>query len=132
MFQIENAMSHHNRDQYLNDNALLKWCNELPKIELHAHLNGSLRSSTVQELLDKKNKQMKEKDANVQMPTIPVGTSLQECMDLFGIIHSVVNSSLDITRRTTREVLEDFESDGCAYLEIRTQPKQIDGKSKKE
>jgi hypothetical protein len=48
-------MSQTSRLQLLSKNPeLLKFCRQLPKIELHAHLNGSLRASTVQELFSKK------------------------------------------------------------------------------
>lgn len=33
------------------DSELLEFCKGLPKVELHAHLNGSLRDSTIRELL---------------------------------------------------------------------------------
>ena len=36
--------------EYLNANMAQEFCGKLPKIELHAHLNGSLSVSTINEL----------------------------------------------------------------------------------
>ena len=37
--------------EHLNDNMAREFCSKLPKIELHAHLNGSLSVSTINSLV---------------------------------------------------------------------------------
>ena len=37
--------------EHLNDNMAREFCSKLPKIELHAHLNGSLSLSTINSLV---------------------------------------------------------------------------------
>lgn len=46
---------------------LTDFCVQLPKIELHAHLNGSLSSATMRELVERK-KAMKPELANFKIP----------------------------------------------------------------
>ncbi|KAI9328998.1 hypothetical protein DFJ73DRAFT_861086 [Zopfochytrium polystomum] len=95
----------------------LELCRRLPKVELHAHLNGSIRRSTLSELakrcgLDDKAAHVVENDAR----------TLSEMFAVFDVIHKVVRGKETI-RRVVREVLEDMEADGVAYAEIRTTPK---------
>lgn len=97
--------------------AALSFANQLPKVELHAHLNGSIRRSTLQELasragLDDSHAHIVQGDAR----------SLSEMFAVFEVIHKSVRGA-QVVRRIAREVLEDFESDGVIYAEIRTTPK---------
>eukprot|EP00698_Gefionella_okellyi_P001169 TRINITY_DN11081_c0_g1_i1.p1 TRINITY_DN11081_c0_g1~~TRINITY_DN11081_c0_g1_i1.p1 ORF type:complete len:355 (+),score=62.98 TRINITY_DN11081_c0_g1_i1:31-1065(+) len=92
----------------------------LPKIELHAHLNGSLRDTTIQDLLTRK-KTTRFDLADVQMATVSE-RSLPECFVLFDLIHNLTDEP-DTTERTTREMIEDFAAENCRYMEIRTSPR---------
>ena len=88
----------------------------IPKVELHAHLNGSIRRSTLAELtklanIDHQAAFIVENDAR----------SLSEMFAVFDVIHKVVRGR-DIVRRVSKEVLEDMEADGVTYAEIRTTP----------
>jgi adenosine deaminase len=47
--------------------SLKEYCIQLPKIELHAHLNGSLSPSTMRELVERK-KAEKPELAEFQIP----------------------------------------------------------------
>ncbi len=47
---------------------------------------------------------------------------MSHAFKIFDLIHKCVNS-LDIVKRITREMIADFSSQNCAYLEIRTTPK---------
>ena len=48
--------------------------------------------------------------------------SLADCFALFDVIHRLTTRH-DVVQRITREAVEDFAADGCAYLELRTTPK---------
>lgn len=89
----------------------------LPKVELHAHLNGSIRRSTLAELAA-------SAGVNPAESMIVKGDtrSLSEFFAVFDIIHRLVRGAKAI-RRITREVLEDAEADGVAYFEMRTTPR---------
>lgn len=89
----------------------------LPKIELHAHLNGSIRRWTLEELalaagLNVRESQIIRGDAR----------TVSEMFAVFDVIHHAVRGGKTI-RRIAREVLEDAEADGVVYLELRTTPR---------
>ncbi len=89
----------------------------VPKVELHAHLNGSIRRSTLAELardagLDDKAAHILENDAR----------SLSEMFEVFDVIHKAVKGPKTV-RRIAREMMEDMAADGVVYAEIRTTPK---------
>jgi adenosine deaminase len=99
-----------------------KWCHELPKCELHAHLSGSIRDETLAEFLHDAD------DPTVHRQAAPLinsktGRSLKQCFALFPLIHKLVNTREKVTRVVT-EILEDYEHDNCMYLELRTTPRR--------
>ncbi|KDN44371.1 Metallo-dependent hydrolase [Tilletiaria anomala UBC 951] len=100
-----------------SDEETVKACRTLPKVELHAHLNGSIRRSTLAELakaagLDDKAAHIANNDAR----------TLSQMFAVFDVIHKSVRGKTNIMR-VAREVLEDMEADSVAYVEIRTTPK---------
>jgi adenosine deaminase len=97
-------------------NETLRLCRALPKAELHAHLNGSVRPSTLSELATSKGLQ-----ANAHSALVAART-LSECFEIFNLIHTITTEAA-IIRRLAREACEDFAADGCVYLELRTTPK---------
>lgn len=117
------------------------FCKALPKVELHAHLNGSVRPATLLRLLRDAGEEVSAEDEALLMtPPMPVASaadvdvgtrSLSECFRVFTLIHKAV-STLEAVRTVTREVLADFEADGVAYLELRTTPRAIGGASARD
>ncbi|RYR11910.1 hypothetical protein Ahy_B04g069418 isoform B [Arachis hypogaea] len=87
----------------------MEWWVSMPKVELHAHLNGSIRDSTLLELT----KALGEKD----------NRSVKEVFQLFDLIR-ILTTDHAIVTRITREVIEDFASENVVYLELRTTPKR--------
>ncbi|KAL5197925.1 hypothetical protein ABZP36_001437 [Zizania latifolia] len=104
-----------------------EWCVALPKVELHAHLNGSVRDSTLLELA----KQLSDKGLivfeDVKGVIMKNGRSLQECFRLFELYH-ILTTDHDTVARITKEVVEDFAAENVVYLEIRTTPKNNEAK----
>ncbi|KAL4227779.1 hypothetical protein ACF0H5_013215 [Mactra antiquata] len=97
-----------------------EFCRALPKVELHAHLNGSISESTMKTLTDMKgikydNKPqlMFEKDRN--------GT-LEDAFRMFKMIHEVTDNT-DAVYKITFDVIHDFAKDNVKYLELRTTPR---------
>jgi adenosine deaminase len=102
----------------------------MPKIELHAHLNGCIRESTLFALANERNVTMSEHHF-VQSSTFSANTmynvrprSLQDCFDMFAEIPKCVDDLVAL-KRITREALEDFAQHHVAYLELRSTPKQL-------
>ncbi|XP_010938623.1 N6-mAMP deaminase [Elaeis guineensis] len=104
-----------------------EWCHEIPKIELHAHLNGSIRDSTLLELA----KVLGEKGVIVFEDVAHVitknGRSLPECFKLFDLYH-ILTTDHGTVSRITKEVVEDFAAENVVYLELRTTPKKNEAK----
>lgn len=104
-----------------------EWCELIPKIELHAHLNGSIRDSTLLELA----KELGEKGvivfADVKDVIVKCGRSLPECFQLFDLYH-ILATDHDTVTRITKEVIEDFAAENVVYLELRTTPKNNQAK----
>ncbi|XP_024987880.1 adenosine deaminase-like protein [Cynara cardunculus var. scolymus] len=103
----------------------MDWWVSMPKVELHAHLNGSIRNSTLLELA----RDMGEKGTIVFSDFEHVikknDRSLREVFKLFDLIHIVTTDHKTITR-ITKEVVEDFAAENVVYLELRTTPKRND------
>jgi adenosine deaminase len=93
----------------------------MPKIELHAHLFGCIRQSTFLEFLseDQKNTFLEFKNEK----------SYSKAFGVFSLINKVV-CNLEILKRITIEMMEDFEQQNCIYLEIRSTLKNFEEKGK--
>ncbi|XP_066395451.1 N6-mAMP deaminase-like [Miscanthus floridulus] len=104
-----------------------EWCVALPKVELHAHLNGSVRNSTLLELA----KQLGDKGVivfeDVKDVIMKSDRSLPECFKLFDLFHILTTDHATVTR-VAKEVVEDFAAENVVYLEIRTTPKNNEAK----
>lgn len=103
------------------------WCLSMPKVELHAHLNGSIRVSTLLELAKSLNETQKDAIdfSQVEHLITKCDLTLTEVFQLFDLIHNVITDH-DTVTRITKEVIEDFASDNVVYLELRTTPKRND------
>lgn len=109
---------------------------QLPKVELHAHLNGCIRESTLFELADERNATLSSHHfaSTAEAIHTPTGQdhfmynvlprSLQDCFDMFAEIPLCVND-LPALKRITLEALEDFASHHVVYLELRSTPKRL-------
>ncbi|KAK7874337.1 hypothetical protein R5R35_007809 [Gryllus longicercus] len=99
-----------------------KFCAQLPKIELHAHLNGSLSRDTLKRLHI-----MKEGNSadDIDIPDITKMTNLEECFKIFGLAHSLT-SSPEALRVATSDVVREFAEDGVVHLELRTTPRAVE------
>eukprot|EP00954_Amorphochlora_amoebiformis_P017186 1317502-Amorphochlora_amoeboformis.AAC.1 len=84
----------------------LEFCRKLPKVELHAHLHGSIRDETLLDLMRENSRKgmkgFKGQKANIELEKMRVELkeerTLAQCFKLFSLIHSLV-ASLDIVTR---------------------------------
>lgn len=97
---------------------------QLPKAELHCHLDGSMRTSTIIELAKQYQVQLPSDDPEVLKAILEVGencTSLEEYLKAFDITCSVLQTHDSLTR-ATYELAEDCAAENIRYLEIRFSP----------
>ena len=109
-----------------------KWIECMPKIELHAHLHGSIRMSLLAKLyqnlasnedtkhLIPENEDPKEKIRYI----LKTHKTLNDCFPVFDVIHRVV-SSKETLELITYEVLKDFAEQNVKYLELRSTPREL-------
>ncbi|KAL4900944.1 hypothetical protein BDW74DRAFT_88997 [Aspergillus multicolor] len=102
----------------------------LPKIELHAHLSGSISRQCLHEIwLQKKARDptFDVEDPWVVMPPGKVDFSLNTFFQVFNLsIYHLVNDLESVAYATT-SVLQAFLDDGVRYLELRTIPRPSPG-----
>ncbi|PTR82192.1 adenosine deaminase, partial [Bacillus anthracis] len=98
--------------------------NNLPKIELHCHLDGSLRVETVIELAKKENIQLESYDYDYVKNLLTVEEdcdSLDEYLKRFDLPNEVLQTKENL-RRASYELLEDAVKDNVKYIEVRFAP----------
>ncbi len=96
----------------------------LPKVELHEHLDGSLRPSTIIDLAKERGIGLPETDAEKLGAWFRKGSerkSLTLYLESFSITTAVMQDRQAL-ERTAREEMEDLAADGVVYAEIRFAP----------
>jgi adenosine deaminase len=94
------------------DQPSLSWIKTLAKAELHCHLNGSVRPSTMAELGG---------DATTSTDVVH---TIEDAFRVFKKVYSVITTEA-VLRRIVRETLEDARADNVVYLELRTTPRVL-------
>lgn len=107
------------------DTSFEDFCLSLPKIELHAHLNGSL-SDKILPLLGCPYSDI----CNYQkLRNIPIGQrNLENVFKTFAIAHKATSSSQTVYLATLN-LIKEFAADNVIYLELRTTPRNEEGMS---
>ncbi|KAI4744530.1 Metallo-dependent hydrolase [Aureobasidium sp. EXF-12298] len=107
----------------------LAFTRALPKVELHAHLTGSISRKCLHNIWQQKkssNPAFELEDPLIAIPSAANGTiDVVSFFPLFDqYIYALVCDEQSI-RYATTSVLEDFSNDGVCYLEVRTTPRAI-------
>ncbi|KAJ5727931.1 Metallo-dependent hydrolase [Penicillium malachiteum] len=98
----------------------------LPKVELHAHLSGSISRQCLHEIWERKRAKdpcFPIEDPLVLMPPRKVDYTLQTFFQVFSKLIYQLCDDLESLVYATNSVLEDFLNDGVRYLELRTIPR---------
>ena len=101
--------------------ALLK---RLPKVELHCHLDGSLRVPTILDLAKKDKVTLTTSSSEELSKLLVIGKtrgSLEDYIKRFDITLSVMQTPAAL-RRTAYELIEDVAKENVRYIEIRYSP----------
>jgi adenosine deaminase len=101
------------------------WLKSLPKIELHAHLFGSVTRTQLLQLLADKNlhhdvqeyTSIISEDASLNLQTI--------FSKSFTYLPKVIRNTADLSKMT-RMVIQNFVDDNVVYLELRSSPKKLE------
>jgi adenosine deaminase len=94
---------------------------QLPLIELHEHLDGSLRPSTILELAKDGVRLPTEDPAELARILSPGPSSLEVYLRAFAVTVSVMQTAASL-RRVAFEMVEDWHRDGVVYGEVRFAP----------
>ncbi|KAI1739833.1 Metallo-dependent hydrolase [Xylaria scruposa] len=99
----------------------------MPKIELHAHLSGSISRQCLHEIWIEK-KAANKTDLEDPLVVMPLGKHDYDLDTFFPLFSSYIYrlvDDADSLHYSTVSVIEDFAKDGVVYLELRTTPRAL-------
>jgi len=102
----------------------LEFIEKLPKVDLHVHLDGSLRLSTILELASEQNVALPASDPEGLRAAMRLGEacgSLVEYLKAFDVTLSVLQTE-GALRRVAYELGEDAARENVRYMEVRYAP----------
>jgi adenosine deaminase len=107
--------------RYLEDGRVL---DRIPKVELHYHVDGSVRPETILELALKENIKLQETELYKFKAYVQVSkecTSLKEYLQKFDLTLAIMQRE-DNIKRIVIELLEDLAFQNVKYVELRCSP----------
>ncbi|KAI0887672.1 Metallo-dependent hydrolase [Annulohypoxylon maeteangense] len=99
----------------------------MPKIELHAHLSGSISRQCLHEIWEMK-KAARKTDLEDPLLVMPPGRHDYDLKTFFPLFSSYIYNLIDDVsslEHSTKSVIRDFAHDGVVYLELRTTPRAM-------
>jgi len=95
-----------------------------PLLDLHRHLDGSVRLETVIEIADQKGIELPATDVESLRPFVVVEGKAAGLMDFIGRFRylTAILHDLDACRRVAYENVEDAQREGIDYIELRFSP----------
>lgn len=110
------------------DDQLLATIHAMPKIELHRHLEGSLRLQTLVDIADAVDIKMPAYDLDSIRPLVQMmpdeQRSAKQFLSKFITLRQFYRS-VEIIERITYEIVEDAANDNVKYMELRFTPKAL-------
>jgi adenosine deaminase len=110
-FRFYNHKKYKNKDKVTHE-----FCHEVPKVELHAHLHGCIRPSTLQEYLIDKEVRYDPQDFHCK--------DMKGAFRMFDHMHAAIDN-LKQVKRVAQEMFFDFQAQNCHYLELRSTPRAL-------
>ena len=112
-------------DAIQRDSDLWRALKAMPKIELHRHLEGSIRLDTLVEVAKQYNIPLPAYEVDGLRPHVQVTRddppTPQQFLSKFSILRQFFVAE-DVIRRVAREVVEDAAADNIRYMELRFTP----------
>jgi adenosine deaminase len=110
------------------DSDLWRDLNALPKIELHRHLEGSIRLETLCDVGRQFEIDLPAYDADGLRPYVQMtsqdSSSLIDFLNKFGVLRRFF-LDLEVVERVVRESIEDAAADNIRYMELRFTPNAL-------
>jgi len=103
---------------------IMRWARRLPKIDLHRHLEGSLRLSTLAEIAREHGLDLPAHDPESLRPYVQVTddtANFQRFLEKFRVLRHFYTSR-EAVQRVVREAIIDAAKDNIRYLELRFNP----------
>lgn len=103
---------------------LLEWARGLPKIDLHRHLEGSLRLDTLADIAIEHGIDLPSYDIDQLRPYVQITDDppdFQRFLEKFKLLRRFYTSK-EALQRVTREAILDAAEDNVRYLELRLNP----------
>ncbi|XP_012553686.1 adenosine deaminase-like protein [Hydra vulgaris] len=113
--------------------SLEEFCFAIPKVELHAHLNGSLSFKTIQKLIQIHNKKWPLENIPSETEILSLAKKdldIEEVFKLFPLIQKLTDHP-EAIKFATESVIKDFADENVRYLELRSTPVNVNGKMTK-
>ncbi|XP_016960076.1 adenosine deaminase-like protein [Drosophila biarmipes] len=101
----------------------------LPKVELHAHLNGSLGIESLRALGQHVYGSNSQKF--LELSALRFQKDLDACFETFKFIHELTSTAEGL-RFATELAVRDFAQDNVQYVELRTTPKENENYSRRD
>ena len=101
-----------------------KLISQLPKVELHCHLDGSLRISSILDIAKKEGIKLPSYNLESLRPYLKAGKkrgTLEDYIKRFDITLSVMQSPKSL-KRIAYELIEDVAKENVRYIEVRYSP----------
>ena len=107
----------------LRGNVTREWIHRLPKAELHVHLDGSLRPSTMLELAKEEGVKLPASEPNALAQALKVSGSgdLNEYLERFSLSLPLMQTPESLSR-VAYELAGDSAAENVRYLEVRFSP----------
>lgn len=94
----------------------------IPKLELHAHINGSVSEHTMGKLLAQK--QMTPSSESNFSFTKGQTATLDDCFKKFKLIHQITDN-VQAVYMITRDIIQEFAAENVKYIELRSTPREV-------
>ncbi len=106
------------------ENRLLEQLHRLPKVDLHLHLDGSIRESTLWEIAAEQGMKLPVEQVGQLTPLMKVTGecgSLVEYLSKFDFVAGFLHKA-DVLERIAYELVEQAAEQNCRYIEVRFGP----------
>lgn len=111
-------------DPQPTSDSLKAWAKSLPKVDLHRHLEGSLRLETLVDLAEAYDIPLPGRDVSALRPYVQMAetsSDFQRFLEKFDVLRKFYVSK-EAIQRITQEAIVDAAQDNIRYLELRFNP----------